>query len=134
MKDGKIGNAIRTLDSDAKVKVLSLKEEIRNNTVAEILAEKHPEGQPINSSCLVSHEKANPSPFHISIFQIIDDNAIERAAQKTKGLHGPSGLDSCQWRRLLTSFDIASINLRKTVAKLAYRLAVEVLPSISLEA
>ena len=64
----------------------------------------------------------------------INDNANERAALKTKGSHGPSGLDSCQWRRLLTSFDKVSNNLRKTVAKLAYRIATEVLPSTSLEA
>ena len=64
----------------------------------------------------------------------INDNANERAAQKTKGSHGPSGLDSCQWRRLLSSFDKVSNNLRKTVAKIAYRIATEVLPSTSLEA
>ena len=48
--------------------------------------------------------------------------------------HGPTGQDSFQWRRLLTSFDKASINLRKTVARLAYRIATEVLPNTSLEA
>ena len=134
MKDGKIGDAIRTLDRCAKGKARLLKDKIGDKIVAEILAEKHPEGQPINPSCLVSHEKANPMPFHSSIFAKIDNIAIERAAQKTKWSHGPSSLDSCQWRRLLTSFDKASISLQKTVAKLAYRVATEVLPSTSLEA
>ena len=85
LKVEKTGNVIRTLDSGAKGKVLSLKDKIGGKIVAEILAEKHPEGQPINPSCLVSHEKANPLPFHNSIFDKIDNNAIERAAQKTKG-------------------------------------------------
>ena len=70
MKDGKIGNAIRTLNSDAKGKVLSLKDKIGNKTVAEIIDKKHPEGQPINPSCLVSQENADPLPFNNSIFDI----------------------------------------------------------------
>ena len=107
---------------------------VRGKTVAEILTEKHPKGQPINTPCLVSHEKAETLPFHSSIFNKIDDNAFERAAQNTKRSHGPSGLDSCQWRKLLTSFEKASINLRKTMAILAYRIATEVVPSTSLEA
>ena len=127
-------NAIRTLDSYARGTARSLKDKIGDKTVAQIQAEKHTEGQPINRSCLVRHEKANPMPFHSSIFDKIDDNAIERAAQKTKWSHGSSVLDSCQWRRLLTSYDQASINLRKTVVKLAHRVATEVLPSTSLEA
>ena len=48
-------------NSTANGKVLSLKDKNGDKTIAKILAEKHPGGQPINSSCLVSHEKANPS-------------------------------------------------------------------------
>ena len=131
MKDGNFGNAIRTLDSDSNCQVLSPKDKIGNRTVAEIPDEKHPAG---HSLCLVSHESANPLPFNNSIFDMIDDNAIERAIQETKGSHGPSGLDSYQWRRILNPFDNASINLRKTVAKLAYGVATEVLLNTSLEA
>ena len=65
--DRKIGNAIKTLDSDAKGKVLLLKNKVRDIFVAVILTEKQAEGQPLNPSCLVSHEKANPMPFHNSI-------------------------------------------------------------------
>ena len=70
-KYGKIGKAIRTLDSDAKGIAMSLKDKIGDETVAEILAEKQPKVQPINLSCLVTHEKANTLPFHNSIFDRI---------------------------------------------------------------
>ena len=80
MKEGKIGKAIRTLDSDAKSKVLSLKDQIGDKTVAVILANKHPKGQQINASCLVNHNKSNRFPFYNSIFEKSDDSAIEKVA------------------------------------------------------
>ena len=43
---------------------------------------------------------------------------------KTNGSHGPSGLDAGEWRRLLTSYK-SSIDLCKTVSKLAIRIATE---------
>ena len=50
MKDGEIDNNIKTLDNNARGKVLSLKVKIEEKIDAEILAEKHLEGQPINPS------------------------------------------------------------------------------------
>ena len=47
---------------------------------------------------------------------------------KTNGSHGPSGLDSQEWRRVLTSFKNSSNDLCKTVAKLAIRISTEELP------
>ena len=44
---------------------------------------------------------------------------------KTNGSHGPSGLDAGEWRRLLTSYKTSSIDLCKTVSKLAIRIATE---------
>ena len=44
---------------------------------------------------------------------------------KTNGSHGPSGLDAGEWRRLLTSYKSSSIDLCKTVSKLAIRIATE---------
>ena len=85
MKDGKTSSAIRTtIDSDAKMKILSLKDKIVDKIFAETPPEKHLEGQPINTLCLVSHEKAHPLPLHNLIFDKIDNNANQRAAQKTK--------------------------------------------------
>ena len=60
MKDGKTGNAFM---KNWEGKVLSLKDKIGKKTVAEILAERHPEGRPINPSYLVSPEKLISCPF-----------------------------------------------------------------------
>ena len=39
--------------------------------------------------------------------------------------HGPSGLDTCKWRPLLTSYKSSSIDFCKTVSKLSIRIATE---------
>ena len=44
------------------------------------------------------------------------------------GSHDPSGLDACEWRMIFTSFNQTSIELCKTIAKLFYTIASEVLP------
>ena len=43
----------------------------------------------------------------------------------TKGSLGPSGLDANQWRKMLTGIEQSSVNLRKTCAKIASRIATE---------
>ena len=122
----------KTLDNDAKGKVLSLKDKMGDKTVAEIQAEKHNEGQPIKPSCFVSHEKGNALPFYNSIFDKIEDKAIERAAQKTKGSLGPSSPHSCQEK---TSDLIRQClnQIPENSGKNGYSIATEVLPSTSLE-
>ena len=45
---------------------------------------------------------------------------VRKSAMKT---HGPSGFDSNEWRKLLTSFKSSSTDLCKTFAKLAIRTA-----------
>ena len=49
---------------------------------------------------------------------------MKRAAMKTNGSHVPSRLDAGELRRLLTSYK-SSIDLCKTVSKLAIRIATE---------
>ena len=44
---------------------------------------------------------------------------------RTHGLHGPSGLDANEWRRILTHFGQQSVKISKTVAKIAKKLATE---------
>ena len=64
-------------------------------------------------------------PFHPSIFEKNNGSEVKRAAMKTNGSHSPSGLDAGEWRRLLTSYKSSSIDLRKTLSKLAIRIATE---------
>ena len=42
---------------------------------------------------------------------------------KTRGSHGPSGLDANEWRRILSNFGQSSVDLCKTLAKLASLIA-----------
>ena len=53
---------------------------------------------------------------------------------KTHSSHGPTGHDADEWRRLLTHFNQPSVELAKTVAKIARRLATSVIPMGDLEA
>ena len=73
-------------------------------------------------------------PYHSSIYDQINSTRIRKAAKKTHGGHGPSSHDSDNWRRLLTYFNQPSVELAKTVAKIARRLATSVIPMGDLEA
>ena len=45
---------------------------------------------------------------------------------RTHGLHGPSGLDANEWTRILTHFGQQSVEISKTIAKIAKKkLATE---------
>ena len=44
---------------------------------------------------------------------------------RTHGSHGPSGLDANEWRRTLTHFGRQSVEISKTIAKIAKKLATE---------
>ena len=44
---------------------------------------------------------------------------------RTHGSHGPSGLDANEWRRILTHFGQQSVEISKTIAKIAKQLATE---------
>ena len=65
----------------------------------------------------------NTLPFHSSVFDRITPAAVRKAALRTNGIHGPSGLDTDEWRRLLTNFDQSSGNLCRTIAEFARKLA-----------
>ena len=44
---------------------------------------------------------------------------------RTHGSHGPSGVDENEWRRNLTYFGQQSVEISKTIAKIAKKLATE---------
>lgn len=122
MTNGKTSSAIKILEDDHKGRVLRLEETIGNKTVKEILEEKHPKAKHLDPSYIVQCE---PDSYHPSIFDNIDSSAILKSALVTNGAHGPSGLDSVQWRKILTSFNEISNELCKQIAFFAKRLATE---------
>ena len=73
-------------------------------------------------------------PYHPSIFEQINAKTLRKSTLRTHGSHGPSGLDACEWRRIITHFKQTSIELCKTIAKLSYTIATKVLPKENLTA
>ena len=103
MNTGKISCSIAKL-TDTPKGVLSLDEIVECKTVEQTLIEKQPPSKPIDENYIttVSNETI---PFHPSIFDQIDGQHIKKAAMRTHGSHGPSGLNANEWRRILTHFE-----------------------------
>ena len=133
MNSGKVANAIRTLQNEQNGGVLELQEKINGETVLQILQSNFPSSQPYEPALIVD-DWPNTLPYHPSIFDRIDSHAIRRATLETSGGHGPSGVDALEWDRYLTAFRSRSESLRRTVAKIAVRLAIEEQDPTSLQA
>ena len=73
-------------------------------------------------------------PYHPSILKQTYAKTVRKSTLKTRGCRDPSGLDACEWRMILTSFNQTSIELCKTIAKLFYTIASKVLPHENLTA
>ena len=88
--------------------------------VLDILRSKHPHAQSVSPAAL-PEGSADPPEVH-PVFDQITGASIHRAALRTKGTAGPSGIDAHGWRRLCTSFKSASHDLCHALALLARRL------------
>ncbi|MDA8002339.1 MAG: reverse transcriptase domain-containing protein, partial [Alphaproteobacteria bacterium] len=129
MMEGKVHAATRLLDNSGEARSgepLGLDEVIDTPngscTVREALLQKHPTAQPCEPSTLLP-STSETVPFHPVIFDAINASSICAAALKTKGSHGPSGLDATAWRRMCCSFKGSSKELCEALAKTARRLA-----------
>ena len=94
-------------------------------TVFDELQKKHPPGRPAQKEALLPPSTPKPD-FHPVIFDALDSVSIRRAALRTKGAAGPSGVDAFCWRRLCTSFHSASDDLCSSLALVARRLCTNV--------
>ena len=128
MVSGEISNALRCLSDIANGGVLSISGKVtvkrKNCTVLDLLQEKHPFSQKSNLKYVITDLKIGDLSFHPTIFEKISGSEIKRAAMKTNGSHGASGLDAGEWKRNLT-YKSSSINLCKTMSKLAIKIASE---------
>ena len=129
MAEGKIRAATRLLDNgdDDRAGVPLGRNDVIETpegpcTVREALIKKHPSAQPCEPSTILPPTN-EALPFHPVLFESINATAIHTAALKTKGSHGPSGLDAAAWRRMCCSFKGPSKELCEAVAKVAGRLA-----------
>ena len=96
MMEGKLNAAMKLLDEQESVGVLDL-----NDNTMDTLRNLHP-----------------------VIFTNIDEESIAKAATKTKGAAGPSGMDADGWRCILISknYGTAGKDLRTAIAKMSQLL------------
>ena len=120
MSTGKISSTIAKL-TDTSKGVLSLDETVKRQTVEQILIEKHPPAEPVNSNYITSCSE-DAIPFHSSTFDQINAQKIRKSAMTTHGSHGPSGLEANEWRRILTHFGQQSVEISKKIAKIAKKI------------
>ena len=123
MNTGKISSAIAKL-TDTSKGVLSRDEIVKCKTLEQTLIERHPPSEPIDDNYTTPVSKET-IPFHPSIFDEINGQHIKKAAIGTHGSDGPSFLDANELRRILTHFGQQSIEISKTIAKIARKLANE---------
>ena len=84
--EGQIKWAMRFLDKDKYHRVLSLTEEIMNQ-----LRQKHPEAQEATLGALLS---GPIEPIPDTFFCKINEEMVRKAALRTKGSGGPSGVNA----------------------------------------
>uniref|UniRef100_A0A1X7TIP9 Reverse transcriptase domain-containing protein n=1 Tax=Amphimedon queenslandica TaxID=400682 RepID=A0A1X7TIP9_AMPQE len=116
---GDVKGAIRLLSNRENGTVLSLDTIINDRSVKEVLYDKHPIGQPIKPSALVSGPSHSIS--HPILFDQLTPDLIRATALSSSGSSGPSGLDAACWKHLCTSFK-SSINLCRALSSLAKRI------------
>ena len=123
MTTGKFSNALRCLDETQKGQVLALNDIIKGKSVFQISLDKQPQPSEVSENYTVSNQYENILPYHSSIFDKLNAPSIRKCGMKTRGSHGPWGLDSNEWSRILSNFEQSSADLCKTLATLASLIA-----------
>ena len=126
---GKMGAALQLLSDDGSSSLLhpnDIADAGSGKTVMQILREKHPNGAAVDPGVILQPNAPFQLP-HPVLFDQIDASLIRSVVLRTKGAAGPSGLNSYSWRRLCTSFKMASNNLCHALALLARRICSEVI-------
>ena len=117
---GKIGPAMKYINNeDQTLGVHPLNETIKN-----ILQEKHPKKQDVSNDILLPASAPTPHPV---IFEEIDATKVHTAALHLSGSGGPTLIDADGWKRILCSkaYGNASMNLCQGIADLAKKLCRE---------
>ena len=119
MLKGKVNAALRLLDQQESSGILPLSDDVLDD-----LKSKHPKASATDDSIMLKGELPFTDPV---MFAGIDESAVSKAALRTKGAAGPSGLDSDNWRRILISKNYASHgkDLRTAIAKMTQKLCTQ---------
>jgi hypothetical protein len=127
VKAGKVAAAVKLLTEGENGGVLSLDDQ----TMA-LLVQKHPAAEKAQPNTLL------PGPqeqIHPAIFDAITSEVVMKAALKTKGGSGPSGMDSDEWRRQIGTrkYGQAAEEFRKAIALMARRMCREEIATVAEE-
>ena len=94
-----VNGALRLLTNNMSNRILSLSDEI-----LQMSSLKHPEAQQAHHEATLQGPKRQ---IHRIVYEDINEDLV-KAAIKTKGGCGPSGLDTDNWRRILVSNQFGS--------------------------
>ena len=116
MLQGKVHAALKVLEKSSNLGVATM-----NEATFAALQKLHPEAKDAAQPTLAQGEIPYFDPV---IFSNIDEDSISKAALRTRGSAGPSGLDADQWRRMLVSKNYGETGkeLRTAVAKMTRKL------------
>ena len=119
MLQGKVHAALRVLDKSANLGIAKMSEK----TMEELL-KLHPEAK---EAAVPTLKEGEVPYFDPVIFTNINEASIAKAALRTRGAAGPSGLDADQWRRMLASknYGATGKELRTAVAKMTRKLCTQ---------
>ena len=119
MMQGKVHAALRLLDQQQACGILNASAE-----TLEMLKKLHPDGKQAKENILLEGEVEYFDPV---IFSNIDEASIAKAATKTRGAAGPSGMDADGWRRILISKNYGDIgkDLREAVAGMTRKMCCQ---------
>ncbi len=125
MKKGNVQSALNIITTSSTSGVMNLDDKIKmgingeERSVRDVLTDKHPASTPPPPVVLLPGNHQTPNPI---IFDGLNANLILKAALKTKGAAGLSGLDAFAWRRLCSSFKSSSKDLCSALAAVGRRL------------
>ena len=127
MKKGNVNSTMKILTDNMKNGILLLTVQTLNQ-----LKLKHQEAKEASQEILLTD---TPETIHLIKFKSIDVEKIQKAAVKTQGGSGPSGMDVDGWKQILTSkqFGKSSIDLCKAFAEVIKKICSIENQSASLE-
>ena len=119
MQKGNVKGVLKLLTNNMSNGILPLTDE-----TFQFLHAKYPESKEATPDVLFQRPIRQ---VHTVVYDDIDEVLVMKAAVKTKGGSGPSGLDADGWRRILASnsFGNCASNLRRAVVKFITQLCAE---------
>lgn len=123
MLQGKVHAAMRVLEKSSSSGIMDATAETMNE-----LRKLHPDGKDASDIVLESGEIPYFDPL---IFSNIDEESIAKAALRTKGSAGPSGMDADGWKTILLSKNFKKVgkDLRTAIALMTRKLCTQEIKS-----